>query len=181
VTAEPAPDDRDEILRFIDAEIARTPPARSLNPVGCLVFLIASVGFLALSILTRRWELPATLRTIVFAVIVIGMITGLALVFFGAGGGEARARAAATEALDQLATLFETATPQQNLQVAIRLLRNAGHTRGPRIVSTIDVDAARERLARAGVLRWLLEIEQVLVSEKRLAPVFTGRSNGTEG
>ena len=178
MTADLGADDRAEILALLEAEIAGAPAARTLNPAGCLVFLAAAGAFLSLSVLTRRWELPAAVRTILFAVIVLTLIGGLAMIFLGGASGESRARAAATEALDHLATLSEASTPRQNLQAAVRLLWNANYSRGPWSVSTIDVDGARYRLGHAGVLPWILEIEQVLVGGQRVTPVFTPERQG---
>jgi hypothetical protein len=159
-------DDRRTILALLDEEIAATPAPRNLSPVGCLVFVVAVLVFYALSILTRRWGLPELVRTVIFVVNVLALVGGVALIFFGGGSGESRARAAATEALERL-------TVQRELKAAVRLLANAYYSGGPWMITTIDVEGARERLERAGVLGWLREIEEFLVSEKRVNPVFT--------
>lgn len=171
-------DERRTIAALLDAEIAGTPPPRNLSPVGCLVFVVAVGLFYSLSVLTRRWAMSAPIRSLLFVAIVLGMIGGLGLVFFGGGSGESRARAAATRALDHLARNFQQSTPRQNYQAAIRLLWNAYYSNGPWMVTTIDIDSARERLEQAGALAWMRRIEEFLVEQKRAQPVFTLESSG---
>src|SRR6267143_4358406 len=95
-------DDRKAILALLDAEIAGTQRPRNLSPVGCAIFLLAIGLFFALSILTGRWALPWLVRSLIFVIVVIGLIGGLGLVFFGGGSGQSRARAVASDALEQL-------------------------------------------------------------------------------
>lgn len=178
MTAPLTDSDRRAILALLDAEISSTPSPRNLSPVGCLAFVVAVGLFFSLSVLTRRWAVSAPIRSLLFVLIVLGMIGGLGLVFFGGGSGESRARAAANGALDHLTRSFHQSSSQQNFDAAVRLLRNAYYSGGPWMVSTIDIDGARERLEQAGVLVWMRQIEEFLVAEKRAQPVFTLEASG---
>lgn len=173
MTPQLSDEDRRTILALLDEEIAGTPAPRNLSPVGCLVFVVAVLLFFALSVLTRRWGLPGLVRTVLFLVNVLALLGGVALIFFGGGSGESRARAAATEALEQLSGGRGELTTQDRIRTAVRLLANAYYSGGPWMVSTIDVEGARERLGDAGVLPWIQEIELFLVAEKRAQPMFT--------
>jgi len=53
------------------------------------------------------------------------------------------------------------------------LLANGYYSGGPWTITTINLEEAAERLERAGVLAWILEIEHFLVSEQRVQPMFT--------
>ena len=168
-----SPEDRRIIFALLHHEISQTPRARSLNPVGCLVFLVALGLFVSLSVLTRRWALPGLVRSGLFLVIVTGLGSGVWVIFFGGGSGESRARASAMQALDHLCQAFPQSSAQENMAAAVRLLLNAHYSGGPWTMSTVDVDGAREQLERAGVLEWVQQIEGFLVSEQRIQPVFT--------
>ena len=160
------------LVALCDAEIAGTPKPRNLSPVGGLVFAFSVALFFALSVLTRRWELPILVRSAIYFLLAAGLVGGLGLIFFG-GNGQSRARRRAEAALGHLATRFNESTATENQGAVVRLLASAYFSGGPWMVTTIDVGGAKERLESAGVLPWVIEVERVLVAEKRSQPLFT--------
>ena len=166
-------EDRSAILSLLDAEIAATPPSRALSPVGCLVFVAAVILFGTLSVLTRQWGLPVLVRSLLFVINILVLVGGVALIFFGGGSGESRAKARAAEALDQLCGGPGGQPGERSFQAAVRLLANGYYSGGPWMITTINLGDAAERLERASMLAWILEIEHFLVSEQRVQPMFT--------
>jgi hypothetical protein len=167
-----------EILAEWD-RLQAEPPPRNLRAVGCLTVIAAVALFFALPFLAKLTGLGTSgaFRTGAFWVLVIAFLAGLFFALFTGSGVHGRARVRAEESLEWLAThAGSDADPAERRRHAVTLLYSHAVHDGPTLSTTFDAREAAQRLG--GSLAYVLEVEQVLVSERALAPVFSQGAPG---
>lgn len=167
------PAEHQEILAEWD-RLQAEPPPKTLRPYGCVTMLAAGALLLALPMLSRLtgWGPPETFRTGAFWVLGLAVLGGLVLTFFASSGAYARASERARASLEWLVAQADgdEADRAERTRHAVAVLYYAVVSDGPTASSTFNVKEAAQRLG--GSLRYILDVESVLVQERGLAPVF---------
>ena len=155
--------------------LAAEPKPVSPRPYGCATFLVAAAFLLLLPKLAdlTGFTLPEPLRLGLLFVLGIALVGGFVVgVFFGSGV-YGRAAVRAREALDWLAADAGTGEAEARMRNAVALLHYAVVWEGPTVAQTVDPAAARTRLQLN--LDYVLQVEQVLIEELNLAPLFVAK------
>jgi hypothetical protein len=148
----------------------RGPPER--KPVGCLVMIVAVVAAIAAPPLLG-WiglQLSQDARSLLLAVLCLAFLGGL-LVWLFAQGKYGRYVQGAEAALEALAG------GKADVKNAVALIFYAYCSDGPSLSSTFKPEEARAKLGAA--LPYVIEVEQALLSELKIYPVFTSAPAGT--
>ena len=164
-------DDRDAILAEYDRLIAQPVPVNKTS-AGCAILVLAAVLFFVAPVVLRR--LPS-LRLALLLLEVAAVLVGIFFSLFGGGGGYARASVGVESALEVLSKDPASVGAKDRREAAAFLIANAYYSDGPGMTTTFKFEEARTRLG--GRLPYVIEVERLLIAERRASPVFTLRSS----
>jgi hypothetical protein len=175
----PLSDNDRALIRQTLKEIRDAPPPRDRAPVGCVIALPGFVLLLIVPVAARILGVASTVATPLIGLGVVLVVVGVAI-WFGAGGFvRGHATAASEAALRTLEAGEEDRTVA--LRAATLLLANAYATYGDSATRSFEPAEARRRLGEA--LGLVLEVEETLVADGAVDPVFTtdDDDNGRNG
>lgn len=174
-----------EILRDVDRRVVREtldeiraePAPRSLAGVGCVMALPGFLLLLVFPLVARKLAVASGPATAVLVVGGVLLVVGLGLWFSAGGFVRGRFIAAAEAALRTL----EKGEKEREvlLRAATLLLCNAYATYGPSTAETFDFAEGRRRLGPR--LDLVMAVEEVLLAEGVIYPVFTDAGEGERG
>lgn len=168
--------DRRTVLETL-AEIRSEPPPRNYAGVGCVMALPGFVLLLVFPMVGRLLDVSSALATGVLITGGVLLVVGLILWYTAGGLQRGHAIAAAEAALRTLESGEEDR--EVLLRAATLLLCNAYATYGPATAQAFDFAVAGRRMGPR--LALVMGVEEVLLGESAIYPVFTGEPEEPAG
>lgn len=149
--------------------LSEEPPRPNYTPVGCVMVLLGLAVFVLVPKLLPGLARAGVLAVLVAVIVLVG--AGILVYVFGGGGGYSRAVLRVEAALELLSQRYGFATASERRNAAVAILHDAIYADGPGATSTFDFAKARATLGAA--LPYVQQVEQVLLAERHIYPVFT--------
>jgi len=166
-----SPGERAAVLAEYD-RLAAEPVQPNYSSSGCGLMVLAVVLFVVVPKLIPGMPRWGVIATLVFVIALI--LAGIVIYVFG-GGGYARSKQRIDAALAVLSSRFGIATMDEKRNAAVMLIYGAVYSDGPGTSSTFDFYAARAQLGPA--LRYVQQVERLLIAERQVYPIFTTNKN----